>query len=116
MKNVILTIAIMLFSISKINAQTYNPSDIEGTWELSDKKAKIIFSKNNKFTYTWKGLTKEDSFNGTYKLVKNGSSTTIEFKRSNGAGWPSKKIKSLSADKKKIELQWGTLVEVYNKL
>lgn len=114
----IITIAIVLFlvSLSKLSAQTYKPSDIEGTWELSDKKAKFIFTKNNKFTYTWKGLTKEDKVTGTYKMEVSGDKTLIKFTRDNGAGWPMKKIKSLSADKKKMELQLGTLLETYNKI
>jgi hypothetical protein len=115
-KLILLFVLSFIISIHSLKAQTYKAADILGTWELSDKKAKIIFKKSMKFTYSWQGLTTVESFNGTYKLIENKGTTTIEFKRDNGAGWPSKIIKSLSPDKKKIELKWGTLVETYNKI
>ena len=97
-------------------AQVYQSNDIVGKWELSDKKAQIVFNKNMTFSYTWKGLTKEDSFSGTYKLLSANGKTIIEFKRDNGVAWPKRNIKSLSDDRKTMELKIGTLTETYKKL
>lgn len=116
MKTIILIFGIaLLANLESLSAQTYKAKDLAGVWVLSDGKAKLTLNENMTFVYSFQGLQSEQTFKGAYKLKDGKRGTSIEFKRDTGAGLPTKVVKSLSDDRKKMELKFGTVTETYQK-
>ncbi len=96
-------------------AQNYSAKQLAGTWKLSDGKATLMLTANSTFSYKFQGLQSEQEFKGKFKIVNGKTGSSLEFKRDNGAGMPTRRLKSLSADGKTLELTVGTLTEIYQK-
>jgi hypothetical protein len=111
----LLAALICAMNLEPLSAQTYKAKDLAGVWTLTDGKAKLTLNENMTFTYSFQGLQSEQTFKGTYKLKDSKRGTSIEFKRDNGAGMPTKVVKSLSDNRKKMELKFGTVTETYEK-
>ncbi len=108
---ILICAAALMMVLAGTSHAAYTPADIAGTWE-SGGHATWVLNANGTFSSSYKDFSGgKKTFTGTFKITND----VIRFTRTDGKGYGTYKIISLSADKKVLNVKLGTSAQVWKK-